>query len=178
MRIAGLAAFFIAVSLSVFLWPKPHGAGQPAGEPASPAPSPQSARPYALPVVLSAAEASPGPQAARQDRAARKTSAGQGSPASVARLSRTERARPASASSEPAYGWLLVKSNPPFAQVRVDESEFGRTPVISPLRLGAGIHRIGLQKEGCLPLHAEVLIRAGETTGVRLSLERDTAFHP
>jgi hypothetical protein len=98
------------------------------------------------------------------------------SSAASSRPAARERVLPPGAGA--SQGWLLVKSNPPFAQLRVDDAEVGRTPILSPLRLPAGKHRLDLRRDGCLPLHAEVMVGSGETTGVRLMLERDTLFHP
>lgn len=132
--------------------------GNPAPRPAAARPDPQAGRNDQVPIRKPGKSAPPVPGL------------------SAMRSGKELAVRPSPAPRD--SGWLLVKSNPPFAQVRVDEEDLGRTPIISPRRLNPGAHRLELRKDGCLPLHSEVFIRPGETVSVRLSLERDTTFHP
>lgn len=75
-------------------------------------------------------------------------------------------------------GWLRVNTNPPFAEVRVDGILVGKTPLALGFPLSQGSHHLDLQKEGCLPMRAEFRIVTGETTSVRVALERAPALHP
>jgi serine/threonine-protein kinase len=185
VRLAACAALLLALSVPAGLrlkaWservpPRPSLAPSPpvprpkdpSGEAAS-RPLPAEALPAAVPA---------GPPANGQSAAGPGPSAAKGPVAPMARGPALPARRREAAAPAASPGWLLVKSNPPFAQLRVDDAEGGRTPTMSPLRLPAGLHRLDLRRDGCLPLRAEALIRPGETTAVRLSLARDTAFHP
>jgi hypothetical protein len=74
-----------------------------------------------------------------------------------------------------ASGYLMVKTNPPFARVSMGGRLLGSTPFRSPIEVPEGIHELLLEREGCVPLRSTVRIRAGETASLRLVLERAPA---
>lgn len=71
-----------------------------------------------------------------------------------------------------ASGYLVVKTNPPFARVSMEGRALGTTPFKAPIELPEGAHELLLEREGCAPLRSVVRIRAGETSLLRLVLER------
>ncbi len=85
---------------------------------------------------------------------------------------------PAPSHPEPAPGRLIVKSNPPFADVTVDGRNAGRTPFRAPLELASGEHEVVLEREGCLPLKQAVRVESGATVVLRLTLERAQVAGP
>ena len=71
-----------------------------------------------------------------------------------------------------ASGYLMVKTNPPFARVSLGGRALGTTPFKAPIELPEGAHELLLEREGCAPLRSTVRIRPGETASLRLLLER------
>lgn len=69
-------------------------------------------------------------------------------------------------------GYLIVKSSPPFANLFVDGKEAGITPTKSPLEMKPGEHGLILERNGCKPVHTAFTISPGDTTLVRLTLEK------
>ena len=106
----------------------------------------------------------------RKEQAARKAV-----PARTAVVPSLEAADPAAAA---APGYVLVKSNPPFAKIRIDGKLMGTTPLKAPLELASGSHQLDLEREGCAPLHANFRILSGETASLRYSLDRDARTEP
>lgn len=68
-------------------------------------------------------------------------------------------------------GFLMVKTNPPFAKLFVDGMEAGTTPTKSPLEMKPGLHDMVLERKGCRSMHSEFRIAPSETTSLRLVLE-------
>lgn len=77
----------------------------------------------------------------------------------------------APAAAAPQVGFLMVKSNPPFARVSLAGREIGTTPFKSPLLMPTGAHELLLERAGCKPLRATVRIASAETALVRLLLD-------
>lgn len=75
----------------------------------------------------------------------------------------------------PTPGFLVVKTNPPFARVSLGDRELGTTPFKTPVELPVGSHALRVEREGCLPADTEILIEAGRTTILRLALPRAEA---
>ncbi len=71
-----------------------------------------------------------------------------------------------------SQGYLIVKSNPPFAKLFVEGKEAGTTPTKSPIQMEDGVHELILVREGCRPLHSTFKIVPSETTSLRLILEK------
>ena len=85
------------------------------------------------------------------------------------------RASAAEATVAAGTGFLVLKTNPPFAKVSLDGKELGVTPFASPLALPAGAHELRIEREGCLPATAPVLIEPGRTANLRVALDKAEA---
>lgn len=110
--------------------------------------------------------------AARRDEEANRVLAARPRPASVPADVPEAPARPAApAPAAPQVGFLMVKSNPPFARVSLSGREIGTTPFKSPLLMPTGAHELLLERAGCKPLRTTVRIAAAETALVRLMLD-------
>jgi hypothetical protein len=69
-------------------------------------------------------------------------------------------------------GYLWVRTNPPFVRIQVDGQILGATPLAAPLALSAGLHRVDLDREGCLPLFDSVIVAVADTLFLSRTLER------
>ncbi len=65
----------------------------------------------------------------------------------------------------------LVVENPERATVYVDDTEIGRTPLGSPLRVSAGRHVIEVRAEGFLPTRRLVTVAGGEEETLHVALD-------
>lgn len=77
-----------------------------------------------------------------------------------------------SPSAEPAPGYLVVKTNPPFATLFVDGRSAGSTPTKIPLPLAAGAHDLTLERKGCTALRVAIEITSSDTAYLRYTLEK------
>jgi len=75
----------------------------------------------------------------------------------------------------PAQGYAWIKTNPPFARVRIDGREIGSTPLPGPMALPEGAHSLEVEREGCRPLTREFRVPPSDTLILRLTLEREGA---
>ena len=66
----------------------------------------------------------------------------------------------------------MVKTSPPFATLFVDGLEAGTTPTRKPLEVKSGTHELILEREGCRPLHSTFQVVGGDTTSLRLTLQK------
>jgi hypothetical protein len=70
-------------------------------------------------------------------------------------------------------GYAWIKTNPPFARVRIDGKEIGATPLPAPTALSEGAHTLEIQREGCRTLTREFRVGRADTLVLRLALERE-----
>lgn len=70
-------------------------------------------------------------------------------------------------------GFISVASDPEGAEVRVDGRSVGKTP-LEPVRVLAGRRAVSAELEGHQPFKQEVVVRAGQTEEVKISLKSDT----
>jgi serine/threonine protein kinase len=70
----------------------------------------------------------------------------------------------------PASGYVRILTNPPWAQMIIDELDFGLSPRHDPLVLKAGMHRLVLRKQGYEDCQTTVSVMPSETLAVRLRL--------
>ncbi len=75
--------------------------------------------------------------------------------------------------SRPAQGYAWIKTNPPFARIRIDGKEIGSTPLPAPMALAEGAHSLEVEREGCRPLAREFRVPPADTLVLRLTLERE-----
>ena len=73
--------------------------------------------------------------------------------------------------ARPADGGLMVKSNPPFATVRVDGVDAGRTPFKTPYMLAPGEHQIVVEREDYRTHKTTVKVESGAVLSLRLALD-------
>ena len=78
--------------------------------------------------------------------------------------------------SRPTTGTLRIDASIPGAEVEVDTRSVGRTPVLEPLALAPGAHRLLIRRAGYLPFRSEVRVEAGVTTSAYADLQRATAY--
>jgi len=70
----------------------------------------------------------------------------------------------------PLAGFILVKSNPPWAKVFVDGMERGMTPTLSILKESCGEHALTIQKDGFFDYHAKCAVAETDTAVIRAQL--------
>jgi hypothetical protein len=63
----------------------------------------------------------------------------------------------------PEYGFVLIKTNPPWARIFIDNIERGVTPANSFFRLSPGRHALRIVKEGFEEYHKTILISKSDT---------------
>jgi hypothetical protein len=73
--------------------------------------------------------------------------------------------------AQPADGGLVVKSNPPFATVRVDGIDAGRTPFKMPYMLAPGEHQVEVEREDYRTHKTTVKVESGAVLSLRLALD-------
>ena len=76
--------------------------------------------------------------------------------------------------SKQTNGVLTIVTSAPAAAVRVDGSPLGDSPIDTTLP--AGPHVIDVEKDGYRPLHSAVVVTAGETKRVVLTLEKQSGI--
>ena len=79
---------------------------------------------------------------------------------------------------EALLGELDVLTEPTGALISIDGRELGRTPLAEPIRLTAGVHRIGASLDGYGPVERSVVIGQGKRHEVLLLLPREEARIP
>lgn len=78
------------------------------------------------------------------------------------------------------HGYLMVRSNPPWATIRIDQIEVGQTPRNDPLVLQAGRHIIVLEKPRFTPFRDTIALSPGDTMvrSVRLTRPMNQGASP
>lgn len=128
-------------------------------------------------VQIEAPRAAPSaPRTVGATRAPRKVDRKPSVPIPIAAAVPTSASIPAAVAGESAAvlpaGFLMVKTNPPFAKVSLDGKELGVTPFKAPCEIPPGEHEILIEREGCLPRRSQVAIASGETSTLRLILDQ------
>ena len=73
---------------------------------------------------------------------------------------------------EPELGFFQVWSQPPFAEVLIDEKSVGRTPLSGGLSLPRGHYRLTLRKPGYAWIDSSLFIDAHDTLRWRIRLTK------
>lgn len=76
------------------------------------------------------------------------------------------------ATQETAQGFLALKTNPPYAEVRIDGIKMGFTPIAEPIPLAPSRHALTLQKENFSSLDTSFSLSAGDTILLEIVLKR------
>jgi serine/threonine protein kinase len=66
--------------------------------------------------------------------------------------------------------WLLIRTNPPWAKVFIDDIERGITPSKNIFAVPAGLHQVKITKDGFADYQAPYIPRPNETLQVRVQL--------
>ncbi len=140
----------------------PAGQKEPAGT-AVPSPAPAASSP-ATPVATPARVASVATGSAESERTV--------PAAAVAAVQAPRGLSEQEAAPAPSKGYLWVRTNPPFVRIRVDGLDLGKTPLAAPLILTAGLHRVDLERDGCVPSLDSIIVAAADTLLLRRTLER------
>jgi serine/threonine protein kinase len=77
---------------------------------------------------------------------------------------------PTKSSETESFGYLEIKSNPPWAAIEIDQMYMGKTPERGVVRIEEGMHKVSLTKAGFLPYEAWINVEAEETLFVKCRL--------
>jgi serine/threonine protein kinase len=121
-------------------------------------------------------QSGPSPASPRREQSARTKPSGRANaekPVSTANRrppSPQQTAKDTTAPSSERVGYLLIRTNPPWATVIVDGIEVGNTGVLQPLAVQAGSHALLLRKEGFQDVRTALTIEPGDTLVRRIRL--------
>jgi transcription antitermination factor NusG len=76
--------------------------------------------------------------------------------------------RPSPPKDQPA--WLLIRTNPPWAKVFIDDIERGMTPSKNIFTITPGPHQVKITKDGFADYQASYIPQPDETLQVRVQL--------
>jgi hypothetical protein len=77
---------------------------------------------------------------------------------------------------EPADSGELFIHCTPWAQIHIDNKDWGKTPMDKPVKLGAGTHYIKLYNEFCEPFETSVTVVPGTVVRKRYALKVKPAY--
>ncbi len=89
---------------------------------------------------------------------------------STSTLARHEKQYSAIHSNQQTYGYIAIKSNPPWATVVIDGIIWGRTPEVATVALSFGKHTLMLEKPGFQPYIDSVTVTGADTIQKRIRL--------
>jgi tetratricopeptide (TPR) repeat protein len=76
----------------------------------------------------------------------------------------------------PTTGTIRVQSDVDGAAIELDAAEVGETPLVLPVSMTPGDHRVDLTREGYVPFRSSVQVRAGSTTTAYATMTPETRY--